>query len=136
VLQLTNFRRVDTGGPAVDVDREHISFTASADPLGTNPSYNCQLFSIDRLGANLRQLTNFRETEHSTRGCAAGLLGRGCFVYYPIGFQDPRSRALLFASSCNPLGQNPNGYLGKSVKDLLCYRCAQRLPTRSSKLRA
>ena len=72
VLQLTNFGRAETGGALVDVDREHVYFEASADPLGTNPSENCQLFSIDRLGSDLRQLTNFRVTEHAISGCRFG----------------------------------------------------------------
>jgi hypothetical protein len=41
ILQLTNFRRADTYFPFVDVDGEDVYFTASADPLGTNPSGNC-----------------------------------------------------------------------------------------------
>src|SRR5262249_34138365 len=32
-------------------------FLASADPLGTNSKRNCQLFSIDTVGAHQRQLT-------------------------------------------------------------------------------
>jgi len=111
ILQLTNFRRQDTVSALVDVDREHVYFTASADPLGTNPSLNCQLFSIDRLGANLRPLTNFHETEHSVSGCFFAALGRGCGLFVGGGFsrQDPRSRTLLFRSNCDPLGTNPNG---------------------------
>jgi hypothetical protein len=108
VLQLTNFRRGDTWPALVDVDRKHIYFPASANPLGTNPSENCQLFSIDRLGRNLRQLTSFREREHSQSGCFfGGRVGNGCALIYPV--QDPRSRTLLFYSTCDPLGENPNG---------------------------
>jgi hypothetical protein len=105
VLQLTNFRRAETRGAIVDVDREHVYFGASADPLGTNPSENCQLFSIDRLGSDLRQLTNFRETEHSLAGCRFGR--PGCAIGHIS--QDTRSRILVFYSSCDPLGTNPNG---------------------------
>ncbi len=108
ILQLTNFRRQDTLNALVDVDREHVYIAASADPLGTNPSFNCQIFSIDRLGANLRQLTDFRETEHSVVGCSFNRLGLGCAVYL-TPWQDPRSRTVLFYSDCNPLGTNPNG---------------------------
>ena len=104
---MTNFRRAETGGALVDVDREHVYFEASADPLGTNPSENCQLFSIDRLGSDLRQLTNFRETEHSIVGCRFAGAGLGCAL--SLVSQDPRSRALVFYSSCDPLGTNPNG---------------------------
>jgi hypothetical protein len=109
ILQLTNFRRVDTRGPrpVVDVDREHIYFHASDDPFGTNPSNNCQLFSIERTGAGLRQLTNFRETAHSRTGCYFGPRPNGCTAL--LGWQDPRSRAVVFYSNCDPLGTNPNG---------------------------
>jgi hypothetical protein len=101
VLQLTNFGRSETGGAFVDVDREHVYFEASADPLGTNPSENCQLFSIDRLGSDLRQLTKFRETtERARSGCRFG--GSGCAVGWVS--QDPRSRTLVFYSSCDPFG--------------------------------
>jgi len=107
IIQLTNFRRSDTWFALVDVDREHVYFTASADPLGTNPSENCQMFSIDRMGSDLRQLTNFRETERSVNGCSFWLVGLGCAVGPP--WQDPRSRTLVFYSNCDPLGTNPNG---------------------------
>jgi hypothetical protein len=107
ILQLTNFRRSDTRGGLVDVDREHVYFHASADPLGTNPSENCQLFSIDRTGANLRQLTNFRESEHSSVGCYVNKRPNGCAVLETR--QDPLSRTLVFYSNCDPLGTNPNG---------------------------
>ena len=107
-LQLTNFRRSDTWEPLLDVDREQIYFPAAADPLGTNPSESCQIFSIDRTGGDLRQVTNFRESEHSLSGCLAnGAVGQGCFVL--LGAQDPRNRPLVFYSSCDPLGTNPNG---------------------------
>src|SRR5262249_11477030 len=65
LLQLTNFGRVDTGNPFPSVTRGRAFFTASADPLGTNdplggnPSGNCQIFSIDTRGGRLRQITHF-----------------------------------------------------------------------------
>jgi hypothetical protein len=106
VLQLTNFRRADTGGALVDVDREQVYFEASAN-LGTNPSENCQLFSINRLGSDLRQLTNFRETtERARSGCRFG--DSGCALGWVS--QDPRSRTLVFYSSCDPSpGTKSNG---------------------------
>jgi hypothetical protein len=107
-LQLTNFQRVDTGGGPVDVDREHVYITASADPLGKNSSFNCQMFSIDRLGGDLRQITNFYGSEQSAEGCFYGVGRSGCALDNP--FQDPRSRSLVFYSDCDPLGfTNPNG---------------------------
>jgi hypothetical protein len=105
-LQLTNFGRVDTNPWGMDIDLEHVYFAASADPLGTNPSYNCQLFSIDRLGNDLRQLTNFYETEHSLRGCYFGAWPQGCAIHLQ---RQARSRALVFYSTCDPFGTNPNG---------------------------
>jgi len=107
VLQLTNFHRSETWSSLLDVDQEHVYFNASADPLGSNPSENCQLFSIERTGAGLRQLTDFREIEHSLAGCRFNALGRGCALI--LGTQDPRSRTLLVYSNCDPLGTNPNG---------------------------
>jgi len=106
-LQLTSFGRVDTWYPLVDVDRKGVYFAASADPLGTNPSNNCQLFSIDRLGRNLRQLTNFGELAHATAGCTFDVQPRECAI--STLYQDRRTRALIFYSSCDPLGTNPKG---------------------------
>jgi hypothetical protein len=108
-LQLTSFRRVDTLAGPVDVDQDHVYFIASANPLGTNSSLNCQLFSIDRLGSNLRQLTNFRETDYSVAGCDFYPRPKGCGMSLDLRSQDPRSRTLLFYSDCDPLGTNPNG---------------------------
>jgi hypothetical protein len=108
VLQLTSFRRVDTYSAIIGVDRETVFFAASADPFDENPSEECQLFSIDRLGANVRQLTHFRETSHSVHGCDFEAdLGHGCATYL-LG-QDAGTQALLFYSSCDPLGTNPQG---------------------------
>jgi len=75
--------------------------------LGTNPSYNCQIFSIDRIGGELRQLTDFREAERSTEGCTYDRAGYGCAM--GLLAQDPRGRELIFDSNCNLLGTNPNG---------------------------
>jgi hypothetical protein len=61
LLQLTNFRRPDTSRVFLTPDGRRAFLRASADPLGTNPSGTCQLFSIDTLGAHLRQVTHFRE---------------------------------------------------------------------------
>ena len=106
-LQLTNFQRVDTGNATVDADRQTIFFLASADPLGTNPSKNCQVFSVDRIGGDMRQLTQFGEAPHSMNGCYFGRRGTGCVVYKLS--QDSRTRRLIFYSSCDPLGTNPLG---------------------------
>ena len=102
LLQLTNFGRTETGrGALAGADGEHVFFLASADPLGSNPTKNCQLFSIDRLGAALRQLTRFNQTELSEvgcdffdddpHGCALDLVG-----------EDRITQTLVFASACDP----------------------------------
>src|SRR5262249_34546139 len=65
-LQLTNFRRVDTGLPnlpTLSPDGQRVIFNASADPFGTNRSGTCQLFSIGTRGTGLRQLTHFSQAE-------------------------------------------------------------------------
>src|SRR5438132_1355423 len=47
---------------------------------GKNPSENCQLFSVDTLGGDLRQLTEFRESiGRSHIGCDEGG-PPGCFL--------------------------------------------------------
>lgn len=114
-LQLTNFRRIDTGGynpggflTSLSTDGEHVFFSASADPFGTNPSENCQLFSIDTLGADLRQLTQFRAADHSTIGCLPIPEQPGCIISGgPI--LDSEMRTLVINTNCDPLGTNANG---------------------------
>lgn len=114
LLQLTTYHRDDTalgvrgGGAFLGLDGEHVFFTASANPLASNPTENCQIFSIDRTGANLQQLTSFFEGEHSRNGCRTGRKPLGC-VHRLLG-QDKRSGALVFRSSCEPFaGRNPDG---------------------------
>jgi hypothetical protein len=108
LLQLTNFRRVDTGRPFLSANGRRVFFTASADPLGANPSENCQLFSIDRVGGHLRQVTRFREGARSVNGCSnLPPPGAGCNVQ--VTTQDPVTRTIVFQSSCDPLGTNPIG---------------------------
>jgi hypothetical protein len=110
VLQLTNFRRNDTGtfNPATDGTR--VFFTASADPLGLNPFNNCQFFSVDMLGGDLRQLTQLGTGEPSTIGCLplAQPPETGCYSYSgPV--VDADAGTIVFTSTCDPLGTNPNG---------------------------
>src|SRR5262249_47392560 len=89
--------------------RRRVLLRASADPLGTNPSENCQLFSVDRFGGHLRHITHFEPSEgaRSEAGCALPGPPPGCDVSGLI--QDPVTRTLVFYSSCDPLGRNPNG---------------------------
>jgi hypothetical protein len=110
LLQLTNFGRGDTANKTVDVDGQHVIFAASADPFGTNPTENCQIFSISTQGTDLRQLTAFSQGGDSMLGCGGfggGGPPPGCMTRNPR--QDPFTRAVAFESSCDPFGRNPNG---------------------------
>jgi len=112
VLQLTNFGRYDTFAPTLSADGQHVIFSASANPpsLGTNPTENCQLFSIDRTGGDLRQLTDFHEGPeglHSTTGCFLSIPPLGCTAFYTS--RDTQSDAVVFYSSCDPFGTNLYG---------------------------
>ena len=105
LLQLTNFQRVDTFAGTVDVDRQRALFVASANPPelhDSNANENCQIFSIDRIGGDLRQLTAFDDGGHSVNGCDFNGHRPGCAIGGVT--QDPVSRALVFYSSCDPLG--------------------------------
>lgn len=105
LLQLTNFHRVDTGNLPVVVSRSNrrVFFSASADPFRTNPTENCQLFSVDTFGGDLRQLTRAREGDHSVNGCFLGS-PPGCYIR--LLAQDRTTGSLLFDSPCDPLSKN------------------------------
>jgi hypothetical protein len=106
LLQLTNYGRWDTGGEFLSTDGQRVFFHSSADPLRTNPTGNCQLFSIDTLGGHLRQVTRFTQGGPSANGCFFGATP-GCDVR--SASQDPVTGAIVFYSSCNPFGTNPDG---------------------------
>jgi hypothetical protein len=106
LLQLTNFRRFDTSQPLLAGDRQRVFFVASADPLGGNPAANCQIFSIDRTGGDLQQITTFREGDTSMNGCLFGP-PPGCAVAF-LG-QDADTQTLLTYASCDPFGTNSFG---------------------------
>jgi len=107
LLQLTNFQRNDITDALVSADGQRVLFNASVNPTGENPSGNCQLFSVDPLGGDLRQLTHFSEAAHSFAGCYFVPRPFGCEISFL--FQDPVTQTLLFNSNCNPLNANPNG---------------------------
>jgi hypothetical protein len=112
VLQLTNFGRVDTFGLVLDTKRQRAFFSASVDPPGgSNPTRDCQLFSIDTLGAHLRQVTHFRDAyPHSLAGCTAFPRGAGCGVgITKAAREDPATGTIVFDSTCDPFGTNPWG---------------------------
>jgi hypothetical protein len=106
LLQLTNFRRNDTARELLSINGRRAFFRASADPLGTNPTENCQLFSIDTLGRRLRQVTNFNRGGSTSKSCLY-LRRPGCIL--EGARQDPATRSVVFHSSCDPLGTNPYG---------------------------
>ena len=115
LVQLTNFRRADTFVGFLNRSRRRAFFIASADPFGTNPYEECQMFSTNSAGGDLRQVTHFNPRTR-TRGVFPG-----CFLpprphcsisgahYYRVVFQDPVTKAIVFESSCNPLDANPHG---------------------------
>jgi hypothetical protein len=108
LLQLTNFRRIDTFRPTVSADGQRVFFSASPNPLGTNPTENCQVFSIDRNGGDLRQLTDFQEApEHSSAGCFFRPPPSGCLAL--LFGRDLHSDALVLHSTCDPFGTNRYG---------------------------
>jgi len=107
LLQLTNLGRSDTTNPVLSNDGLQVFFVASADPLGTNPTNNCQVFSIDTTGTNLRQLTNFSEVGASEVGCLFAPADSGCAI--GIDAQDTVTGTLILYSNCDPFGTNPDG---------------------------
>jgi hypothetical protein len=119
LLQLTDFRRQDTSRVFLTPDGRRAFLRASADPLGTNPSGTCQLFSIDTLGAHLRQVTHFREGEPFAAGQESPNSSNFCDSWGALpalpgcsigeAYQDPVTRTAVFYSSCNPFGTNPYG---------------------------
>jgi hypothetical protein len=116
LLQLTAFGYNDIAGAVLTTDLQRVLFSVSADPpthgddgqMATrNPTHNCQIFSIDRNGGDLRQLTNFSETVNATIGCYYTFGRNGCSA----GFMDidPVTGTLIFVSNCDPFKTNPNG---------------------------
>ena len=113
LLQLTKFRRADTFIGFLNPTHTRAFFLASA-PSRANPHANCQLFSIGTNGSGLRQITHFGGTNPFIPGCftTGFFLPRACGIgygYYRVVIQDPLTRAVVFDSSCDPLGANPFG---------------------------
>ena len=106
VLQLTNYGRSDTYQPGMSADGQRVVFIASTNDLGTNPSNQCQMFSIDRLGNDLRQLTFFSSSGNTRRNCQ-DYASPGCTLSR-VGV-DRVTGSLVFHSTCDPLGLNPTG---------------------------
>jgi hypothetical protein len=111
--QLTNFRCQDTVAAFLNATRTRAFFLASADPLGTNPNQNCQLFSIGVLGGanSLRQVTHFASPSRTIGPACAGVGSAfpGCPIgsgYYRVVLQDPVTKAIVFDSTCDPFHAN------------------------------
>lgn len=107
-LQLTSFQRHDTAAAFVGADGQTVFYQASADPLGNNPSQNCQIFSVDRLGGAPRQLTHFSQGDPSINACGGAEALSGCSIDGFFG-QDRATQTIVFNSSCDPFGTNPDG---------------------------
>jgi hypothetical protein len=108
LTQLTNFGLAETVGLFLTVDRRRVIFSASADPFGTNSKYGCQLFSIDTVGAHLRQLTHFRSPGPNPIG-HGGCPGGGPVTYSIFAAVRDRKGTIVFESSADPFGTNPYG---------------------------
>jgi hypothetical protein len=106
VLQLTNFGRDDTVAGRLTADRQRVLFIASADPLGENPDNNCEFFSTDRTGADLRQLTHIGEGGQPRCDYFAPYI-QGCSI--TLVRVDPLTGWVSFESNCDPFGTNPYG---------------------------
>src|SRR5262249_46713287 len=100
LVQLTNFRRVDTSNPFPSVTPGRAFFTASADPIGENPSGNCQLFSIGTRGDGLRQITHLDPGSPASNVVAACWMNGPpeCPVGWQLNVQDPVTKTVLFYS--------------------------------------
>jgi hypothetical protein len=100
-VQLTNFNRTDT--LFIGARGRHVLVLATADPFGTNPCNERQIFRVSPLGQGLRQATPFREG--SQQGC--GDPGPGCSI--PFSRLLTTIRAQLVYSDCDAFGTNPDG---------------------------
>jgi WD40-like Beta Propeller Repeat len=109
LTQLTDFHRADTFPAFLNADRTRAFFLAAADPVKTNPSKSCQMFSINTLGRGLRQVTHFKGDPgigSCFAECCTGGIGYG---WYRVIIQDPVTKAVIFESTYDPLGANRHG---------------------------
>jgi cysteine-rich repeat protein len=102
LLQLTNYRRVDTFAGFLTPDGKRAVFMASADPVHMNPYGICQLFSVGVRAGVPRQITHL---DSGARGPNAG-----CFLPSGIGYglyralaQDPVTGAIVFDTTTDAL---------------------------------
>jgi hypothetical protein len=108
LLQLTRFGMCDTTGFFVSRNRRILFCASRANPTKENPLFQSQLFSIDALGGHLRQLTHFAGAFGYCHWASTPVLGR-CHI--PAAVEDEETGGIVFESSCDPLGTNPNGDL-------------------------
>ena len=106
LLQVTRFHRADTIGWSIFRGRVLVQASATPGDL-------CQLFSVGGFSGKVRQLTHLPPDAsggRQTYGCfAPGLSGAECTISTQGVAQDAKSGAILFQSSCDPLGSNPFG---------------------------
>jgi Tol biopolymer transport system component len=102
LLQLTNYRRLDTWAGFLTPDRKRAVFLASADPVRMNPYGTCQLFSVDVHGGVPRQIT---QLDSGARGPNAGCALPSGISYgvYRAVTQDPVTGTIVFDSTVNAL---------------------------------
>jgi hypothetical protein len=102
LLQLTNYRRVDTFAGFLTPDRKRAVFIASADPVHMNPYGICQLFSVDVHGGMPRQITHL---DSGARGTTAGCFRADgiSYGYYRTVAHDPVTGTIIFDSTVNAL---------------------------------
>jgi hypothetical protein len=128
VLQLTNFGRAETSAGVLSGPR--VFFAASADPFGLNRTHACQLFSVNQLGGDLRQLTRWDAPIPSLGGCftfeEAPSCSGGVSIAHTI---DPVTHVLITDSSCDPFGLGTIGDQlfalradGSGLRQLTAYR--------------
>jgi hypothetical protein len=107
ILQLTNLDSHDLRFEDVSPNGRRFLFITPDGPAETNPTHNCQLYSVDDLGAHVRQITHFAETDRATSGCNFTLPRKGCGI--STTFWDQVTNEIVTYSSCDPLGSNPTG---------------------------
>ncbi len=108
VVQLTTFGFRDTGFVST-IGRNRLYFSASANPdHNQNPQGICQIFSVSPLGGRLRQITHFPEDGRPKNGCRPIFLQPSACTMEGLA-ADPVTGALVFRSSCDPLGRARNG---------------------------
>jgi cysteine-rich repeat protein len=102
LLQLTNYRRVDTWAGFLSRDRRRAVFLASADRVRMNPYGSCQLFSVDVHGGVPRQITHLDPgVRLPNPGCDFPLgIGYGAYRAVP---QDPVTGTIVFDTTLDAL---------------------------------